>query len=574
MPLHVVEGQNPIPMPDQMERLTNMLEYTNQVSQFSLSIKDVQNDILTWNHAFQEFEQETLFKFFSKQKTVFIHGLPWWHRFLRFSSDESFVFTYCNSLELQNFINYFGNSNEMSMYGKSWIFSLYDHLFESTSDHRWIENLIEKYPYLQKTLFKFMISINPSIRWKNSTPRIEYLTSNILNLGGLFEKTFLSSPDNAPDTTPDNAIEYLVFMLKNKDSFQPQEFSRIYDIFCKTCDDVYYVTTKINPNQSTDLQKSKINPNQSDISSNIMFLHSILGDKLLVELCSKKSKANGPLYGKIKQYPWLTHIIEVEMTTVLSYLFKNSRNDIINLVTTQNNASNQISTKLITLLLDNTDNFRMLRREFFLILTDHFDNAEDAIKCIKIYSTNTSVVVKKATEEIKGQYGYTKVEKGLLFLSLFLSFILGSAFYGFDVGADIKLLNESGKCNMSQPCSNTTHLTENATFQILSPCYNGSIPRSNNPIETEFNCALTLCSVPKYWSFTLVAVLIPILLNLCLMAIEWYRNGWDSIIMLPCTLTKCYYPYNYPLCCLSHESFAFFVVRARPFKTTLNCRNK
>ena len=35
--------------------------------------------------------------------------------------------------------------------------------------------------------------------------------------------------------------------------------------------------------------------------------------------------------------------------------------------------------KLLTLLLDNTNNFRMLRREFFLILTSYFDNVDDAI---------------------------------------------------------------------------------------------------------------------------------------------------------------------------------------------------
>ena len=194
----------------------------------------------------------------------------------------------------------------------------------------------------------------------------------------------------------------------------------------------------------------------------------------------------------------------------------------------------------MTLLLDNTDNFRMLRREFFQILTSHFSDADEAINFIKKYSPHTSAVVKKATEEIKGQYDYTRVEKGLLFISLMFSFIFGSAFYGLDVGADFGLLIQSGKCNMSQSDTNISHVPENVTFGTLPPYLNDSSLKQNDTLQTDFNCTLTLGAVPQYWEFTFLAILIPFLLNACLVVIECYRNGWDSMIMLPYMFTKYY----------------------------------
>ena len=119
--MSVVVGNNEPHALEQHEELSKMLESTKQVSNSFISIPELEKDIAAWDQVFQDFDKETLFRFFSKHQSVFIHGLPWWHRFFRPISEESLRCD-LDYAELQLFIDYFRDSNEMLMYGKSWEF--------------------------------------------------------------------------------------------------------------------------------------------------------------------------------------------------------------------------------------------------------------------------------------------------------------------------------------------------------------------------------------------------------------------------------------------------------------------
>ena len=81
----------------------------------------------------------------------------------------------------------------------------------------------------------------------------------------------------------------------------------------------------------------------------------------------------------------------------------------------------------MTLMLDKTNNFSVLRREFFGILTSNFPKcSKDAIDYVKKNCSETSNVTLKAVEEIKAQYNFTTTEKCVILGSLIVALVLGS----------------------------------------------------------------------------------------------------------------------------------------------------
>ena len=129
-------------------------------------------------------------------------------------------------------------------------------------------------------------------------------------------------------------------------------------------------------------------------------------------------KSNLPCFfhEKFNDRPWLSIVIESEQLNqpILSYLFAYKQQDVINMINSFEAESSDISRALMTLLLDKTDNHRMLRRDFFKLLT----NAKDcygAIAYVKNHSDETSIVSSKAVQEIKDLYDFTGIQKFLLF---------------------------------------------------------------------------------------------------------------------------------------------------------------
>ena len=240
------------------KELSKMLEHTRQVSNFCVSIPAVENDITSWNQVFQEFEKETLFRFFLNHKNVMIHGLPWWHRFLfsRSSSGKNnppnLVRFDLNSSELQLFIEYFGSSNEMLMFGKSWMLCLYDHFMEKRECPNLIQNLIDKNPCLQKTWHEFIPQIvfnQKYIGYDFLDFRFYFIIHNeghIKYLLSFIHKSLLEQSKSKFELVPNNALQYLHVMMTHKNTFDPQQFFNIYDVFCKTCEDIYSVTNRLN----------------------------------------------------------------------------------------------------------------------------------------------------------------------------------------------------------------------------------------------------------------------------------------------------------------------------------------
>ena len=129
----------------------------------------------------------------------------------------------------------------------------------------------------------------------------------------------------------------------------------------------------------------------------------------------------------------------------------------------------------------------------------------------------------KAVDEIKGQYGYTRADKILIFLSLFAAFLAGCFFYFLDLGTDYTLLDQSSNCSISYNVSQVD-------------CFDLNI--------TQF-CESTVGSFSNYYNYTRTACLIPIILNMWLVVIECYRNRWNSIIILPYNIVILYQNVKY-----------------------------
>ena len=148
-----------------------------------------------------------------------------------------------------------------------------------------------------------------------------------------------------------------------------------------------------------------------------------------------------------------------------------------------------------------------------MILTEEKD-CDAAISFVKKHCTDTSIVSLKTVQEIKDLYEYTNTQKVLLLLTLMISFLIGSLSYFGDVGADYILLHKSHNCPSTSQFTNHSNTT--------SKCVN----------ETKF-CEFTVGSFQYYFAYTLIACLVPFVLNIMLVAIDSYRRGRNSLIWLP-----------------------------------------
>ena len=148
-------------------------------------------------------------------------------------------------------------------------------------------------------------------------------------------------------------------------------------------------------------------------ASNLLNLKSeVLSDELFVDVMMSKSDSASPFTGHINEKPWLTRVIEAEQTLVLSYLFQNKKEDICNLIRKSGKdvMESYISSSLISLLLEKSDNYRMLRREFFMILISVY-GCDKSIAYVKMHSKDTSIVSLKAVNELKDLFAFTNVQK-------------------------------------------------------------------------------------------------------------------------------------------------------------------
>ena len=59
--------------------------------------------------------------------------------------------------------------------------------------------------------------------------------------------------------------------------FKAEQFYRLFDLTCTSCDSIYSFASESNPTRST------------KISLNLIYLHSILSDELFIKLMCKKS---------------------------------------------------------------------------------------------------------------------------------------------------------------------------------------------------------------------------------------------------------------------------------------------
>ena len=306
---------------------------------------------------------------------------------------------------------------------------------------------------------------------------------------------------------------------------EPQcERNSLFDFLnaCLTCDEICHVVKDVNTKQT------------NDVVSNLIWLHSLLSDDLLVKLFSGKCDESAPFEGNIEEQPWLIRLLETQIASLVSATFK--LESFIAVIQDEDEGTRGISKSIINLLLDKTDNYRMIRREFFQILTCHYkDSRDSAIEYVKKYSSHTSSVAKIAVEEIKGQYDFTTVEKLSFLLSLLFTFFLSSAFHCLDVGADYSLLIRSGNCaNMN---------ASNVSIKNDTPCNNTRPCEPTNGMEfndTKF-CQSTVGTVSNYWEYTLIACVLPFILNAIALGIETFRNTTESILALPINMAKLYW---------------------------------
>ena len=323
----------------------------------------------------------------------------------------------------------------------------------------------------------------------------------------------------------------VISTLVKRESIENHVYT-ILNHLCHSCDEIYSVIKEVNPNPT------------NEISSNIIWLHSVLSDDLLVKLFKGKCPESATLVGNIDDEPWLIRLLETQISSLVSAIFK--LESIQTVIEDKDEATYGISHSLVNLLLDKTDNYKMIRREFLQILTLHYkDSRDSAINYVKKYSSHTSSVTKFAVEEIKGQYDFTSVEKLTFFLSLFFTFLLSSAFYCFDVGADYSLVIQSGNCtklqitNVSMP-NGTTY--QNQIYKTLN---------ASTLSDVSF-CESTVGAVPNYWTYTVIACILPFILNSISLGIETFRNKSECILVLPINIAKIYWP--------EHHSKGFYVL--------------
>ena len=199
-------------------------------------------------------------------------------------------------------------------------------------------------------------------------------------------------------------------MMKSKDKFSYEKYYQIINVFSNTCQDIYEISYGI-----TGYSKDKI-------ASNLILLNSeLLSKELFVALMRSKSTGSDPFTGHINGRPWLSRIIESQQTSILSYIFDEMREDVSNVIERTDNNSQDISKTLIPFLLEKNDNQRMLRRDFFMILTKE-KNSSDAIGYVKQNSKDTSIVSLKAVREIQDLFDFTSIQKFKIMLSSGSSF--------------------------------------------------------------------------------------------------------------------------------------------------------
>ena len=102
-------------------------------------------------------------------------------------------------------------------------------------------------------------------------------------------------------------------------------------------------------------------------------------------------------------------------------------------------------------------------------------------------------------------YNFTTTEKCVILGSLIVALVLGSIFYGLDIGYDYALLNQ---CSINGNCTQTCNSTKN--------------------------------NFEEYFEYTLTVCLLPFILNFVLIGIDIYRNKWNCILLLPYNIAKHY----------------------------------
>ena len=328
------------------------------------------------------------------------------------------------------------------------------------------------------------------------------------------------------DQNKSNAFDCITHMSKEKDQFAFEQFYQVFYALSNSCQNVYDIVNELEKNET------------KSISSNLIYLNSeLLSEEFFVDLMMSKSKTESPFTGQIIMKSWLSRVIESEQPSVLSYLFLNKKEDICSLIKESGKDAFDASKSLISLLLEKSDNYRMLRREFFMILTTVHDR-DESIAYVKKHCKDTSSVSLKSVQELKDLFPYTIVQKLGLLLSLFISFLLGSLSYIVDVGADYSLLYESHKCDIM---SNLTHHT-NFTSKFLNSSDLSNVTSHANLTSKCFNgsefCAYTVGSFNYYFEYTLIICLVPLVLNTMLVAIDIRKNGKESLMWLPNRILK------------------------------------
>ena len=216
------------------------------------------------------------------------------------------------------------------------------------------------------------------------------------------------------------------FNSNNKfpNTFYSIHFHQVLYAFSICCQDVYDIVNDIAENKN------------ENISSNLIFLNSeLLSKELYIALMKIKSPKESPFTGNINGRPWLSRVIESQQTPILSYIFDEMRVDVAKVINSTESGCQDISKTLITFLLEKSDNQRMLRRDFFMILTKEKDKS-DAISYVKHNSNDTSNVSLKAVQEIQDLFDFTAIQKFKIMLLLIITFVLGASTYFLDVGAD------------------------------------------------------------------------------------------------------------------------------------------
>ena len=347
----------------------------------------------------------------------------------------------------------------------------------------------------------------------------DLILSNLLNKFRLLQG--MKRQERASLDANSLVIECIKIMIKSNFKYHPKYFFTLLDLVCPTCDSIYIAAYKSNPNDFHD---------RNDFFSHITHLHSILSNDLFIKLMVEKSDGCNPFSGGIEGKAWLARVIDAQLTSILSFIFKNRPNDVKRYIIGSGKNTTDLSKSLIDLLLNKTNNFTMLRREFLEILTSHLENSDDAIQFVKQNSSETSNVSLKCVQEIKEQYNYSKIEKIVIFSTLCVTFVLGTAFYFADIGADYSLLGDPS--------------SEFELFNCSEKCNSFSSNHSN---------------YENYWNYTFICILVPFILNFFLIGIECYRNGWECIPLLPFTIAK----YN---CKRRDPYFMDYYFKDRPFE--------